>query len=428
MLMIVLVIATGTIMCSGNILPDINFICYLAALLFSIICLWLTGCFEDFKKPFTLFSMMYIFFLMIGAIPLHLLGKFNPDVAKVVLAGFWLYILGYLVSIKRVSIPSVSSITGMEETLFDWPYLIYAFLIVSGILGILQFFINAGGIIILDPEMMEHRVEIRSGIGYGIQFFRFMIIPFLLIVARRVSDGSTLFSASTVLLAFVCFFGLIGTGSRSPAAELFLMLLIIYYYGMDRRFRFKHMAVIAGLLVLFAVVIGALRKGDLSLSGILTHAGIVSFVNLLNLEYILNTFPASKPFAYGSTYFMNIMLIRPGPDIDFTRWLTEQLGLIHFEGGTTPSIIGEWYLNFGYFGIVGMFLLGNFSALLHKKLSSCSNIFEIVKWTFISVAFLKVITGGISNVIINLVVNLIVLEVIVLSSKVSIFKRGRVVE
>ena len=117
-------------------------------------------------------------------------------------------------------------------------------------------------------------------------------------------------------------------------------------------------------------------------------------------------------------------MIRPGPDKDFTIWLREQLNITSFVGGVTPSIVGEWYLNFGYTGIIiGMFLMGLMSNYIYQKLKNSTDIYFTVKWILIFTAFLKSVTGGISNVLLSLTLNLILIEFIKLIAKIRYFEK-----
>lgn len=60
-------------------------------------------------------------------------------------------------------------------------------------------------------------------------------------------------------------------------------------------------------------------------------------------------------------------MLLPGPDPDFTMWLKEQTGIMFSGGGLTPTILGEFYLNFGFSAIfIGMFILGVYSVFLNR--------------------------------------------------------------
>jgi hypothetical protein len=345
--------------------------------------------FKDLKNPFSLFSLMYMFFLTIGFIPFSLIYGFENRVAKLILIGFFLYILGYVVSRKVIPNSQTNENVKSKKYYMDWPYLLFAFIVIYGLLGMLIFYFQAGGIPLFSEEMMSESAQVAQGRGYR---------------------------------------GIVTTGYRSPTLEILLTSILIYCYGKRKSLALGDFVKIVGIAIIFLLFIGLVRKGG----GLKESFFIIlakqffstTYVNLQNLSYIMDKFPEHVPFQYGKVYFMNFLMIRPGPDIDFTIWLRQQLGLTHFSGGATPSIIGEWYLNFGYVGIMGMFLMGIFSSYLEKHLSNSRNIFSLVRWAIITVAFLKAITGGIANVILKLTLNLLLLEVIVISSKFPIFDKS----
>lgn len=88
----------------------------------------------------------------------------------------------------------------------------------------------------------------------------------------------------------------------------------------------------------------------------------------INVNAILNTFPQKVNYQKGYTYLINIIMLRPGEDIDFTLWLKEQVGYSFSGGGMTPTIIGEIYINFGKTIIpIFLFMLGMIVTWFDKK-------------------------------------------------------------
>ena len=89
-------------------------------------------------------------------------------------------------------------------------------------------------------------------------------------------------------------------------------------------------------------------------------------------------------------------MLKPGPDLDFTMWLKETLGMSFSGGGVTPTVIGEFYLNFGYIGIYGgMFLLAKVGHWVNLYLvrHSFSFLGVYYLWQFAHCA-----SGGIANI------------------------------
>ena len=142
------------------------------------------------------------------------------------------------------------------------------------------------------------------------------------------------------------------------------------------------------------------------------------YVNDINLNYVFSTFPKKVEFQHGYTYLINILMLKPGPDLDFTLWLKEQIGITFNGGGVTPTILGEFYMNFGNLSMyIGMFFLG----ILGEKLDNyfnCNNknfISSFYVWQFAHCA-----SGGIANVMIIVILFTIVYKSITLFSNTNI--------
>lgn len=124
-----------------------------------------------------------------------------------------------------------------------------------------------------------------------------------------------------------------------------------------------------GLLCIIGVAaLGAIRTTmSGGVSSTLTSLFTSLYVGDININYMYNTFPGKVDFQYGYTYLINFLMLLPGPDLDFTLWLKEQVGITFSGGGLTPTIIGEFYINFGEISIfIGLFLLGAFSVYLNR--------------------------------------------------------------
>ena len=146
---------------------------------------------------------------------------------------------------------------------------------------------------------------------------------------------------------------------------------------------------------------------------------IQAFISLFNnsnynLTYIFKKFPSEIEFQHGQTFLINLKLLMPGPDIDFTLWLKEALGLEFFGGGVTPTILGELYINFGYCGIyAGMFALGAVFSYLDRKITVTKCKSYLI---FVILELCLAISGGIANYIIPIILYSIVYLIIDLIS------------
>ena len=381
---------------------------------------------RDLKNPFYIFSFLYIVFLLFGVSLLTMRQGFHPKVASLILLGFYLYLSGYsYASSRKINRNKVSIPISVSHRSLDWPYFIYAGIFFIGVIGIIFFYFQAGGIPILDRDMVSERHHVLQGRGYGLQLFKFIAIPFYLLVAKDSFSSKRVFiKPITISIGLVLILGLATIGFRTYLFETIVTPMIIYFYAKRKNLKAKQLLPIAIFLVILSMVISSYRKGEGHGDNMLSNLQHDICVNPNNIKHIVTVFPAFVPYKYGETYFTKFRMIRPGPDKDFTMQLSEWLNLGDFEGGTTPSIVGEWYLNFGYLGIIGMFFMGMLALYLHRKLSNTDNIFSLVKWSLIAVGFHKSLIGGISNVLLQLTLSLIVVEIISISTKMTIFARN----
>ena len=104
-------------------------------------------------------------------------------------------------------------------------------------------------------------------------------------------------------------------------------------------------------------------------------------------------------------------MLLPGPDKDFTLWLKDVLKL-HFDGGgVTPTILGEFYINFGYFGIIlGFIIIGIIVNVLEKNYLHKKNIYYPV---FLIWCLLSSVRGGFTNTEINFILYSIVYFILI---------------
>ncbi len=130
-------------------------------------------------------------------------------------------------------------------------------------------------------------------------------------------------------------------------------------------------------------------------------------IGSINLNYVYLVFPNKTSFQYGKTYLINFIMLRPGPDDDFTLWLKKQIGLSFIGGGVTPTLLGEGYMNFGYVGIFLLpFIVGIISNILNQKYMY--NKKEIAWITCVFVKLIDIFRGGIANSSIGILILLMV--------------------
>jgi oligosaccharide repeat unit polymerase len=261
----------------------------------------------------------------------------------------------------------------------------------------------------------DARVLAASGNGiimYGMQL-SIIAIPLLYDTYDRANRlNITLVKKSTlIILTSVASITLLTTGYRNGIMSMFIFLIIMY---IDKNNINIKKSILLGLLCFMIVsILGLLRS---SLSGY--HYNFIDYIvkslypGVININYVINTFPNKINYQYGSTYLINFVMLLPGPHQDFTLWLKDAIGIKFSGGGVTPTIIGEFYMNFGTKSIyIGMFLLGILGNILgcYFKRHKGSFLAVLYAWQFAHSA-----SGGIANVIINVIIYAIVYKVIMM--------------
>jgi oligosaccharide repeat unit polymerase len=337
-----------------------------------------------------LYCVYFIYFIGLGPIATRIIPLELPDtIRNLIPLAYALWLFGYV-------IPQHSNSIGTKEYIFKSNYQYFRLfsvillLISSGtllvyIFRIMPFYLNEG--------IENGRISAQAGNGLMIflsSLWRFaggMLYELELKKYRSVGNWWIVIVLCLILQIFL--------GSRTSVLA-FLILLILMR---SRYKKFKVSTVFAcGLaIVMFACIYAYIRnEGNTNLS-IVSPFFSASGVQMFNLNSVFRAFPDSVPFQGGYTYIINLLLYRPGPDVDFTLWLKEQLGMNFAGGGVTPTVIGEAYINFGYFGIViFMIVVG---VLVKKMQYSYKNSSYIFMISFIAVSFFGTVGAGLGSMI-----------------------------
>lgn len=193
-------------------------------------------------------------------------------------------------------------------------------------------------------------------------------------------------------------------GFRSALIDAVLVLL--FMKNTKQRISSRTICVIGLILLGVVLVYGVARDGHVSIMAVGDKLANELRVNSVNLNNIFETFPSKHPFQMGGTYLINLKMLMPGPDIDFTLWLKEALSLSFSGGGVTPTIVGEFYINWGWFGIViGMTIFGMLCNILNRYYQASSSCLI----PSLLLGYLRsIITGGIANVFLILVMYIVI--------------------
>lgn len=345
--------------------------------------------------PFVAFAS-FCLVLLLGPIVLKALGYgYYINLIAIYIPFVALFYLGYY-GAKKYVIPSVKTSLSTRTSALD-PHLFYKAGFILYIIGTIAtlYYIIINASLLFGPDVNNGRISALSGNGVINYIGKLMWVGSFMqyeVHASRKHDG-WVYVEIAIALVLSLFLGF-----RSAIVDALLVLLFMY----NRHKPIPTSIVLISAIALgFVVVIyGAIRDGSFGLAPLVDKLLNELRVNSVNINNILETFPDEVPYQLGYTYLINLKMLLPGPDIDFTLWLKDVLSLSFSGGGVTPTILGEFYINWGYAGVMlGSTIFGAACAFLQKSYVSSTT-------AFIPSLFLgylrSIITGGIANILILL--------------------------
>lgn len=373
---------------------------------FLILLITLSILFSSDFKFLTANSLFTFFFLYtVGLGPIVLLNKniiLNYNYFSVICGGLLAFAWGNFISNNLKKYEFKKDSTSIFRFNISRKYILVLLYLISIVATFIYIYINKQ--YLFGGNINSGRINAMSGSGillYTLQL-PILIIPMMYdlyfygkknndkIVSRNVLFLMTIISS--VLLLF--------TGFRAPLVTLYICLAIVI---IEKNNISNRKIVIFGIfMILLVESLGIVRTNlsgnNIKISDFINTLSTSLYVNCLNLKYIFNTFPSSVPYQHGYTYLINFLMLLPGPDLDFTLWLKEQLNISFSGGGVTPTILGEFFINFGPSSIyIGMFFLSFIGNVITKYFYQYKKNFlgSFYVWQFAHCA-----SGGIANVII----------------------------
>ena len=371
---------------------------------------------NDFEliSPAVLFTAYFLYSIALGPIGLMNMGRFySYGYTKIILGGLLAFAIGNgicLIAKKRPvhekeDKPKIRFSFSRIKTLY--------FLLAVSWSAALYYFIKNRSYLLGDVE--NGRVAAISGSGallYTAQVSILLVCMLFDIYIETRKDLRPLISKFTMIFVTVVSSAtLIVSGFRAPVGTLFICMIVMYA---GKKKMPMGRIVFYGLLCIIGVsVLGAIRTTmSGGVSSTLTSFFTSLYVGNININYMYNTFPGKVDFQYGYTYLINFLMLLPGPDLDFTLWLKEQVGITFSGGGLTPTIIGEFYINFGEaFIFIGFFILGVFSVYLNRYFKRHKESFLAVFYVW---QFAHCVSGGIANVSVTVLLYTIVYKCLIM--------------
>lgn len=327
-----------------------------------------------------------ITFLGIGAIILHDDITSRMTILLMLALGistlFWdqFFFFGQPKKKKEVSRPSIMN-------LFLW----------FSIIWYTQYYVRAGGLVILLENSESLRIKLSGGKG------EFILLSSAILYVDIFYRKNAKY-LEFLFFVFLYFVLITGVGWRSPGMYFLVWSFIVRTSrrGDEINIRLLHIVYMLSLLV-FSSIVGLMRAGITidKLGGILWNIRHLFTVNIINLKKVID-YTDQTYYRFGWTYLNDLSVAIPGSKASFTGVHMKNWTHTRFEGETmTITLPGELYLNFGYLGFISLvFLFPLIIRVVESYLLSSNRDSSIFLWSALSIFFVRISTGGVMPIFI----------------------------
>ncbi len=272
--------------------------------------------------------------------------------------------------------------------------------------GAALYYKRAGGIPLLFENVQQGRVEAVWGNAYA-AFLVFSLSYFYLVYwARHVASGKSVLSPILIGLFLLVVLLNASIGYRRPIVWFVVSLIIAYHY-LRRRLSVRHFLAV-GLVLLALVIVAGLWRTAVSREGqtfSITLAQSLRYGERLfkratvGFVVVTDIFPEQVDFRLGQTYLSPFYILLPGHQEDFTNWLKRMAGMEYEGGGLGPSLVGEFYLNFGIPGaVIGPLLLGIVFSLAYRWMCGYPSLLRVSLYAVLTRGIAQAGGGGFSGI------------------------------
>ncbi len=370
------------------------------------------------KSVLVMFSVFHMVFIGIGPIPSAIrVGIYYPKTYNLILISYYVFCLTvyiiynssyYKEKCNKLSKEIKKENINHKKIIISSYVLIIISMIAEAVYLIKNFQFLFGG------NMEQGRITSLQGNGILLYSMWFGLVGLSCLLKLVLNNKYNVKLFFLIYLIYGLSSVLIGFRSRFITLILITVLL---YIQEKKEIPFKKIALYGSVILIVTVLLGGIRSvlsGNGSLK-MFTSLSIIFENGVLNLNNIMNSFPQKVKYQYGYTFFLNFIMLKPGPDVDFTLWLKEMLNMKFAGGGVTPTLVGELYINFGHIGTyIAFSILAGILVLLdelYKRKISTFNVVVII-W-----AMLIACRGGIANSEINILLFVIVYNFVMFISR-----------
>lgn len=389
---------------AGFIITDSSLFLYTITLILSL------GLFASIGKAnllstISLFLLMYMYFIALGPIGYYFVnGKSKHSIEGLILIALFLFVTGYYFIPYREKPQKVShfwelNIARAKTIERICLIILYISILFKGA----YIFLNRG--YLLAGQLAEGRITAMSGNGLLLRIAGMWLVSVLILFELRLKKIriSCWAYIGTVIAVIMELF----MGGRTQFIMLALIMLLMVnkkkYVSMTKVISFG--LVVIAFIIIYKIYRDATQYSSSFINVFFEFVLRESYTGCININYMLDVFPYKHAFFSGYGYLINFIMLKPGPDLDFTLTLKEIIGINFSGGGIAPTILGELYVNFGYIGCyLGMLIFGGVLRLLDLYSRRRDSLFLPA---FLIVNACLAIRGGISNQEITLLVNIL---------------------
>jgi len=388
----------------------------------------------DPLDPFLIVSLLCILTFVSRPIGLTygLTGYLKNVSREVLLLGIWygvffylFFLCGYYFAIKskfniwRSSMVGVYIISGERRGNANAMTLLVVLIFLSIAIGLVA---THGGV----SYVMENRATVYRGAGPLVAMLYLGLIGglvlFVLWLYNRV--GSLYFFTVTTIISLAL---LLSTGERLRILEMILGMIVVYHYNI-KRLSLSKGAIIGVIVITILTAMLFYRRyyvsgsiGDEGLDFELMDSLLRNFLMFDGFVAVIERVPSEMDYSYGAGYFFAILGFIPRviwPDKP--AWGKEVFTQTVFgvdDSVFTYGLVGEFWWNFGAYGVVvGGLLYGFLLGLLYKYVirNSQDPMKVIMYFLLMSSLVLRGFKGGMESAFMEIVIKIFMLYFTVL--------------
>lgn len=389
----------------------------------------------DLFEPVYLFSFMYylfsfggLYFISTGLVGKHIdnylnrdvIGLFNQTLLFIIL-NFIMFMIGYFKTIDQDIFLTIDKVE--DKNIFK-PLLIgIIFIFIT--FGLLNFlyvsYSMSGGVIehILTVGIRRHQFQEQkiSTLGYNFYYAGIYLWFYLILTTQQKSNFNNYLFLFFMFFSFLISF----SGARTFATISHVLTFVaIYYYAYKLEFKnyLKIGIVSLGIIILgifsyFYRILGGRAASyfdqQFDFNFLWTNVGflIIDSGNIPHIPMvmkILESWAEEIGFSYGATLFYWILPLIGKTEIMKDIAIPWVMLNTYFPGkgagGLPPTVVGEFYINFGYFGaLVAMFLLGVLIAQGYNYASRKKNYWITVFFIILVMRFIFILPKAMFDVL-----------------------------